>query len=86
MEGTYVHLCLIYADEWQKLTQYCKAIILQLNFFFFKRKTSANIHVALAPRAKFYTFTCAILAKILLLHRQRSGKQQAVPPLECSRE
>ena len=28
--GTYVYLWLIYVDVWQKLTQYCKAIILQL--------------------------------------------------------
>ena len=30
---TYVSLCLIHADVWQKLTQYCKAIMLQLKFF-----------------------------------------------------
>ena len=29
-EGTYVCLWLIHADVWQKLTQYYKAIILQL--------------------------------------------------------
>ena len=29
-EGTYVHLWLIHTDVWQKSTQYCKAIILQL--------------------------------------------------------
>ena len=29
-EGTYVYLWLIHADVWQKPTQYCKAIILQL--------------------------------------------------------
>ena len=29
-DGTYVYLWLIHADVWQKLTQYCKAIILQL--------------------------------------------------------
>ena len=28
--GTYVHLWLIHVDVWQKLTQHCKAIILQL--------------------------------------------------------
>ena len=28
--GTYVHLWLIHADVWQKPTQYCKTIILQL--------------------------------------------------------
>ena len=29
-EGIYVYLWLIHADIWQKPTQYCKAIILQL--------------------------------------------------------
>jgi len=29
-EGPYVYLWLIYADVWQKPTQYCKEIILQL--------------------------------------------------------
>ena len=35
-EGTYVYLWLIHVDLWQKQTQYCKAIILQLKNFFFK--------------------------------------------------
>ena len=37
-EGMYVHLWLIHVDVWQKPTQYCKAIILQLkiNKFFLK--------------------------------------------------
>ena len=30
-EGIYVYLQFIHADAWQKPTQYCKAIILQLN-------------------------------------------------------
>ena len=29
-EGTYVYLWLIHADVWQKPTQHCKAIIVQL--------------------------------------------------------
>ena len=29
-EGTYVYLCLIHVDVWQKPTQHYKAIILQL--------------------------------------------------------
>ena len=39
-EGKYVYLWLIHIDVWQKLTQSCKAIILQLkvNNFFKKRK------------------------------------------------
>ena len=30
MEGTYVYLSMIHINVWQKPTQYCKAIILQL--------------------------------------------------------
>ena len=33
-EWTYVYLWLIHADVWQKATQYCKAIILQLKINF----------------------------------------------------
>ena len=29
-EGTYVYLCLDHVDVWQRPTQYCKVIILQL--------------------------------------------------------
>ena len=29
-EGTYVYLWLIHVDVWQKITKFCKAIILQL--------------------------------------------------------
>ena len=36
-EGTYVYLWLIDADIWQKLTQFCKAIILQLKNIFLKK-------------------------------------------------
>jgi len=38
-EGTNVYLRLIYADVRQKLTQYCKAIFFQLNFFLTKKST-----------------------------------------------
>ena len=36
-EETYVYLWLIHADVWQKPTQYCKAIILQLKLNTFKK-------------------------------------------------
>ena len=32
-EGGDIYLWLIHADLWQKPTQYCKAIVLQLKFF-----------------------------------------------------
>ena len=38
-EGTYVYLWLIRGDVWQKPTQYCKAIILQLKTKFFKKES-----------------------------------------------
>ena len=37
-EGTYVHLWVIHVDVWQKPTQYCKAIILQLEINTLKKK------------------------------------------------
>ena len=38
-EGTYLCLWLIHVDVWQKPTQYCRAIILQLIFLFLKRSS-----------------------------------------------
>ena len=37
-ERTYVYLWLIHVNVWEKLTQYCKAIILQLKVNKFKKK------------------------------------------------
>ena len=37
-EGTCVYLRLIHVDVWQKLTQYCKAIILQLKIDKLRKK------------------------------------------------
>ena len=37
-EETYVYLWLIHVDVWQKPTQYCKAIILQLKMNTFLKK------------------------------------------------
>ena len=37
-EGTYVNLWLIHVDIWQKSTQYCKAIILQLKIKTFLKR------------------------------------------------
>ena len=36
-EGTYVYLWLIHVDVWQKPTQLCQAVILQLKSKFFKK-------------------------------------------------
>ena len=43
-EGTYVYLRLIHIDVWQKPTQYCKAIILQLKINKFNYKTTTKKH------------------------------------------
>ena len=43
-EGTYVCLRLIHAEVWQKPTQYCKAIILQLKIDF-KKLVYLHTHV-----------------------------------------
>ena len=37
MEGTFVYLWLIHVDVWQKQTQYCKIIILQLKIIKLKK-------------------------------------------------
>ena len=39
-EGTYVRLWLIHVDVWQKASQYCKAIILEL-----KKEKRAKIEI-----------------------------------------
>ena len=45
-EGMYVYLWLIHVDVWQKPTQYCKAIILQLkiNTFLKIPKEAVKVH------------------------------------------
>ena len=43
-EGTYISLWLTHVDVWQKPTQYCKAVILQLKIdLFFKKAQSQTI-------------------------------------------
>ena len=49
-EGTYVFLQLIHVDVWQKLTQHCKAIILQLKYKL-KKKVCRSRKTCL-PKAK----------------------------------
>ena len=41
-EGIYVYLWLIHVDVWQKPTQHCKAIILQLKINKLKKKSSSE--------------------------------------------
>ena len=42
-EGTYVYLWLIHVGAWQKPTQYCKAIILQLKMDILKKKKHPEV-------------------------------------------
>ena len=42
-EGTYVYLWLIHVGAWQKPTQYCKAIILQLKMDILKKKQHPEV-------------------------------------------
>ena len=44
-EGTYVNLWMIHVDVWQKPTQYCKAIILQLKINNFKKWNGTSLVV-----------------------------------------
>ena len=43
-----VYLWLIHVDVWQKLTQYCKAIILQLKINL-KKHLYTNVHSSIIP-------------------------------------
>ena len=52
-EETYVHLWLIHVDIWQKTTQYCKAINLQLKINLKKNNLIAHL---LNLRPKFFFF------------------------------
>ena len=44
-EGTYVYLWLIHVDIWQKPTQFCKAIILQLKKKYIKKFSVLEIEI-----------------------------------------
>ena len=46
-----VYLWLIHVDVWQKLTQYCKAIILQLKNKIKKQTRRSNSEKAMAPHS-----------------------------------
>ena len=41
-KGTYVYLWLTHVDVWQRPTQYCKAIILQLKISKLKKKKNTH--------------------------------------------
>ena len=57
-EGTYIytHLWLIRVDIWQKPTQHCKVIILQLKINFKKRKTVCSLKYTGEPILKALPF------------------------------
>ena len=60
-EGTYVNLWLIHADVWQKSSQYCKVIILQLKK---KKKESA----CQCKGHRFNPWSRKILEKAMAIH------------------
>ena len=51
-EGTYVNLWLIHVDVWQELTQYCKAVIIQLKV---KKKKRMSLELAGNPQERSLT-------------------------------
>ena len=58
-EGTYVYLWLIHVDVWQKATQHCKVIVLQLkiNTFLKRRKKELSASVSVTILSAFsHTF------------------------------
>ena len=65
-EGTYVFLQLIHVDVWQKLTQHCKAMILQLKYKLKKKKSAGQEkHVLQKQRRNHLLHECGshILSK-----------------------
>ena len=42
-EGTYIYLWQVHVDVWQKPTQFCKAIILQLKYKLKKKKKNTRV-------------------------------------------
>ena len=55
MEGIYLYLWLIHVDVWQKATQHCKAIILQLKrneFSVSKKERRFNRKIILIPEVR----------------------------------
>ena len=55
-EGTYVYLWLIHVDIWQKPTQFCKEIILQLKINKFKKECTINAAIQFVHFEGFFFF------------------------------
>ena len=47
-EGTYMYLWMIHVDVWQKATQHCKAIILQLKINKLKKYFTYTLNIGYA--------------------------------------
>ena len=65
-EGTYVYLWLIHADVWQKPTQYCKAILLQLKRNKFKKKKESMVWRQMPGFIPSSISYCKFLGKLLI--------------------
>ena len=60
-EGTYVYLWLIHVDVWQKPTQHCKAIILQLKISnFFLKRINREIRIWTKDEVMVLLYQCYI--------------------------
>ena len=51
-EGTHIYLWLIHVTIWQKPTQQCKAIILQLKIYNLPKKKKRNLHILQAEKSQ----------------------------------
>ena len=71
--GIYVYLWLIYVDLWQKPTQYCKVLILQLKinkFLKIKEACAGNAEHQLKPTTNYILKLSVLWASVNLLYSE----------------
>ena len=91
-EGIYVYLWLIHVDVWQKLTQYCKEINLQLKLKTEQRSSSQSRYVPLGPLCVLFDTVASLILSPLAANAKRQmqsaielmrQKQAACEMLDC---
>ena len=91
-EGIYVYPWLIHVDVRQKLTQYCKAIILQLKLKTEQRSSSWSWYVPLGPLCVLFNTVASLILSPLAASAKREmqsaiqlmrQKQGACEMLDC---
>ena len=80
-EETYVYLWLIYVDVWQKPTQYCKIIIIQLKINF---KTHTIIMIIICNIQKLKMLLKTEETQILTIFNQKNlNKEESYERAPC---